>query len=113
MARPEPGCELLFEFSFDEVHAAIAASILPDDVLMMLKKYLPDLGWREQWDLCLRLRIGIVAAYVDHDLAARSFLRLTDNEDIRGRLINIAADTRKGRQYLDRHSLKYYRGRVL
>jgi hypothetical protein len=107
LARPEPGCEALFEFSFDEVHAAIASSILPDDALTMLKKYLPELGWWEQWDVCLRLRTCTVAAYVDHDLAGRSFLRLTDNVDIRRRLINIAADTRKGRRYLDRHSLKY------
>jgi GTPase-associated protein 1, N-terminal domain type 1 len=113
LARPEPSCELLFEFCFHEIHAAIAASILPDDALAMLKRYLPDLGWREQWDVCLRLRTAVVGAYVDHDLDGGSFLRLTDNEDIRGRLINIAADTRKGRRYLDRHSLKYYRGWLL
>ncbi len=113
LARPEPGCELLFEFCFYEVHAAVAASILSTNALTMLKQYLPDLGWWEQWDVCLRLRMAVVAAYVDHDLDGGSFLRLTDNGDIRGRLINIAADTRKGRRYLDRHSLKYYRGWVL
>jgi hypothetical protein len=110
LARPEPGCEPLFEIAFDTTHSDIAASRLPNEALNVLARKLPDVGWWDQWDICLRLRLGVAHAYVNQSLDPESFLRLTKNEDIRGRLINIAADTKSGRRYLRRLSLNYRRG---
>src|SRR5262249_27426113 len=63
LAQPEPGCEPLFEIAFDSIHTDIARSALPNKPLNTLVRYLPDVSWWDQWDICLRLRLGVTHAY--------------------------------------------------
>ena len=61
---------------------------------------LPNLGWLNNWDNCLRLRVGVVDAYVNCPLGLESFKRLTVNYEIFGRLIDVAISSKKGRAFI-------------
>ena len=65
-------------------------------------RFLPDLYWWQQWDACLRLRLAVVAAYVNAELDPRSFRRLTSDRTLFDRLVKIASDTKLGRRFLRR-----------
>ena len=77
LARASPGCEPLFERAFESIHADISATRLPKDAFDALAHVLPEAYWWKEWDMCLRLRLGVVAAYVNAELDPQSFLRLT------------------------------------
>jgi hypothetical protein len=102
LARPGPGCEPLFERAFESLHADIWASRLPYDAFDALAHFLPDVYWWQRWDHCLRLRIAVVAAYVNAELDPRSFRRLTSDSTLLDRLVDIASDTKPGRRFLRR-----------
>lgn len=100
LAQPSPGCEPLFEATFETVHADIWSSRLPYDAFDVLSRFLPNLYWWEQWDTCRRLRLAVAQAYVSADLDPQSFRRLTRDRDLFDRLIDAASDTASGRRYL-------------
>lgn len=100
LAKPEPGCELLFERTFDSVHGDIAAARLPYDAFNALARYLPSVHWWQQWDTCLRLRKAVAEAYVDNDLNPESFKRLTTDSTLYEELINRVTHTRNGHRFL-------------
>ena len=102
LARPAPGCEPLFERSFESVHADLSASRLADEAQDVLKRFLPDLYWWQQWDTCLRLRRGMVAAYAGGGLNPSSFRRLTNDSGLFNELADIASDSAQGRRFLKR-----------
>ena len=102
LAKPSPGCELLFETAFESVHADIWSSRLPDDAFDVLSRFLPDVYWWQQWDTCRRLRLAVVEAYVSAELDPRSFRRLTSDTTLFDRLANTASDTKSGRRFLKR-----------
>jgi len=98
--NPVSGSEQIFEFAFDSVHADLLHSKLTSEHTSRLLQYLPDLGWLKDWDTCLRLRIGIVDAYVKHNLNQKSFKRLTRNTNLYMDLVDLAKDSEEGRNYL-------------
>lgn len=98
--KPESGCEPLFEIAFDPVHADLRYSNLSSEQTSQLLQYLPNLGWLKSWDNCLRLRVGIVEAYVTYNLSPKSFERLTANADLYEDLIELADNSKAGRQFL-------------
>jgi hypothetical protein len=102
LARPGAGCEPLFEKSFESVHADISASLLPHDAFDVISRFLPDLYWWERWDTCHRLRVAVVEAYVRAELDPQSFRRLTTNEELFERLVDIATEAKSGRRFLSR-----------
>ena len=102
LARPGPGCEPLFEKAFESVHADISASRLPRDALNTISRFLPDLQWWEQWDTSRRLRVAIVAAYIRAELDPQSFRRLTTNDELFERLVDVAAEEKSGWRFLSR-----------
>jgi hypothetical protein len=102
LAQPIRGCEPLFERSSEPVHSELWSSQLPQDGFATLSRVLPDLYWWQQWDTCLRLRLGTVNAYVDANLDPKSFRRLTRDDWLFKRLIDVADDSKQGRRYLKR-----------
>ncbi len=102
LARPGPGCEPLFERAFESIHADIWASQLSYDAFAALDRFLPDVYWWQGWDHCLRLRIAVVAAYVNAELDPGSFRRLTSDSTLFNGLIDLASDTKRGRRFLRR-----------
>jgi hypothetical protein len=95
LANPVRGSEPLFEQSFDAVHLAIGNSSLPQRGFEMVARYLPDLWWWEQWDICLRLRIAVVRAYENGSLADESFRRLTSDRSLAKQLKDLRRNKRR------------------
>jgi hypothetical protein len=87
LASPRKGCEILFERSFETVHRDIAESKLTNDGANFLLDDLPDIGFSQRWDTCLRLRWAVVNAYAEHDLDVASFRRLVALEPRLGDLV--------------------------
>jgi hypothetical protein len=100
LARPERGCEYLFEYSFDPLHRAMRNSVLPYEASIILEPQLPDVSWWERWDNCHRLRAAVVKAYVHADLDPSSFLRLSTDADLMSKLFEIMESEYRMRRYL-------------
>jgi hypothetical protein len=100
LAKPLPGCELLFERAFEPVHADIAVSRLPYDAFNALARYLPNLYWWQQWDTGLRLRAAVANAYADNDLNPESFRRLTSDATVFNELVDQASYAKHGRRFI-------------
>jgi hypothetical protein len=100
LAKPVPGCELLFERAFEPVHADIAVSRLPYDSFNALARYLPNLFWWQQWDTCLRLRTAVAEAYANNELNPESFQRLTSDSTLFEELVDRISHTKHGRRYI-------------
>lgn len=98
--KPATGCEPLFEIAFDPIHADLRYSKLDWEQTSQLLQYLPNLGWLKNWDNCLRLRVGVVEAYVTCSLNPKSFKRLTANVDLYKDLIELADDSKDGHKFL-------------
>ena len=100
VARPTQGCEPLLERAFEAVHSDLRRSRLPYDALTILSRHLPELSWWKQWDACLRLRSGVVNAYVNGGLDPSSFGRLTSESETFQEMVELAERTKRGRRFL-------------
>jgi len=98
--KPVSGCEPLFEIAFDQIHADLRYSRLNWEQRSQLLQYLPNLRWINNWDNCLRLKTGVVNAYVKHGLNPISFKRLTTSPELYKDLIELADDSKAGHQFL-------------
>lgn len=76
LRKPIPGSEELFEFTFLSIHEDLRYSTLDSELAYNLLKCLPTLSWFSSWDNCLRLRVGVVEAYIAGSLDINSFKRL-------------------------------------
>lgn len=76
LRKPIRGSEELFEFTFLSIHEDLRYSTLDPELAYNLMKFLPELSWFSSWDTCLRLRVGVVEAYIAGSLDINSFKRL-------------------------------------
>ena len=100
--KPLQGCESIFEYTFDHIHSAFANNKLSGDAQSIIEKSLPNLRWWKQWDMCHRLRIAVVKAYVNNKLDQKSFNRLASSKKTTNNLVDIARKTKKGRDFLEK-----------
>lgn len=100
--RPMQGCEPLLELTFSTLHRDIERGTLTARAQALLEVCLPPLAWWKNWDTGLRLKQGVVNAYVEGQLDAGSFFRLTSDKDDMEQLVELAEDSKAGRHYLRR-----------
>lgn len=100
--QPLHGCEPIFELTFDPIHSALANDKLASNARSLISESLPDLHFWNQWDMCHRLRLAVVRAYTDNKLDRESFYRLTNNQEVAETLVELATETKKGRNFLKR-----------
>jgi len=93
------GAELI-QSSFDTVYAAAERRSLPGEAWQLLDSRLQRSFWWPNWDKCIRIRHTVVDMYVDREIDAASFLKITDRDDVFAELIDVAADSYRGQQYL-------------
>lgn len=89
------GVELLFE----TVHTSILNNRLIGRAREITSFWLPELGWFTNWDLGLRLRIMIAAAYVSQGWPIKSFASLSNDPKTLFLLADAASDTPGGKQF--------------
>lgn len=102
ITHPESGCELLLEYSFEQIHSDLKNSRLSMESSEIIFKCLPDLFWWQQWDVCLRLRIATVNVYVSKQLNPKSFKRLTKDSVLFKQLQQSIDNSKLGRRFLER-----------
>jgi hypothetical protein len=101
--KPIPGCELLFERAFESVHSDLWHSRFCYEAKSLLLRHLPDLAWWQNWDSCLRLRMGVAQAYSRGHLDRNSFYHLTPDNRLMELLVEAAEETSGGRRFGRRH----------
>jgi hypothetical protein len=102
LAAPAPGCELLFERSFQQIHSALWSSRLSHRASVLLDPYLPHVRWWQEWDTCLRLRIAVANAYVKANLSVDSFMRLTSDVTLCKLLVDSVESSERGEKFVRR-----------
>jgi GTPase-associated protein 1, N-terminal domain type 1 len=91
----------LFAFSFDQIYLAALGSRLPDEAWNLLDGRLPNSMFWSDWDRGRRLRAGILIAFIERDLDARTFGRLLPASEAEfGALVSEASSMWGGRGYL-------------
>ncbi|WP_133645221.1 hypothetical protein [Paraburkholderia flava] len=95
-----PG-RLLF-LSVQRLHEALALGRLSGVAWQTTERRLPWVGsWRD-WDRCERLRRAVVTRFVDHELLPLEFGTVVDDDKLWSKLVDLAADSWRGRRYLNR-----------
>ena len=90
----------LIQLAFDTVYAAVERSTLPEDAWRLLDHRLYRSYLWPNWDRCLRIRQTTVAAFVERGLDGAAFARITGRDDVFALLVELAAFSFRGQQYL-------------
>ena len=92
----------LAQLGFEAIHMATASNRLHDEAWQLLNPRLPSsILWRER-DRCRRIRAGVVALFVNRDLAPQIFARIATDDKLFMNLASTAARNRRGQRYLKR-----------
>ena len=92
----------LFFLSVQRLHEAIASGRLAEGAWRVAKPRLPYGSiWRD-WDQCEKLRHAVVDSFIDRDLPSIEFGTVVDDGKLWKELVDLAADSSRGRRYLDK-----------
>jgi hypothetical protein len=92
----------LVQYGFDAVYGALSRDRLPEHAWRLLEDRLPWVLPLLSWDRCLRARNAIAALFVDRNLPPAVFARVSEDDTYFAHLVNAAARTYRGRDYLNR-----------
>lgn len=102
MPSEEGGNHPIFYFSVQRLHEAIAADRLSGEGWRIAKQRLPYSSvWRD-WDHCEKLRHAVVDDFIDRELSPIEFGTVVDDGYLWNELVDLAADSWRGRRYLDK-----------
>jgi hypothetical protein len=88
--------------TFEQVHAALAAGLIPSDVTARLSQYLVSIARSFDWDMCERMRRSLMLLFVEDAWPAQwLFVTVRDVETL-SRVLAFARSTKRGRRWLDR-----------
>jgi hypothetical protein len=90
----------LVHLTFDRVYAATASSALPNDVWRLLDDRLYSSYFWPSWDRCRRIRQSTVDLFVNRNLDPQFFSTITQWDDVFARLVDVAAGSFRGQEYL-------------
>lgn len=92
----------LFCLSVQRLHDAMASGRLSNEAWHIAKQKLPHGSiWRE-WDQCEKLRHAVVDEFIARDLPPAEFGTVVDDGPLWADLIDLAAESWRGRRYLKR-----------
>jgi len=90
----------LAEWSFDPLYHALSHDRLPEEAWRLLEAQLPWVFSWLTWDRCLRVRDAVIDMFVDRNLSATQFVRLTKDDNVFADLAKSAARNYRGRKFL-------------
>jgi hypothetical protein len=99
---PDPGS--LIHFSFDSIHSNLTQSRYSKEGWVILEPELPEVPWWITWDRAYRVRLGVVKVFIYTNLPPNEFFKITKDENVFVKLVEIAASSQTGRAYLRRVS---------
>lgn len=85
----ENGAEILINDAFDGVYHALRGRKLPWRSEMHLAEYLPHIGWYNNWDKCLRLKIAAVGVCKSLGISKKATLAITSDSALRHELAEV------------------------
>lgn len=92
----------LFFLSVQRLHEAMAFERLSSEAWRIAKQRLPyGSVWRD-WDQCEKLRHAVVDDFIDRELPPIEFGTVVSDGNLWRELVNLAADSWRGRRYLDK-----------
>lgn len=94
----------LFSLSVQRLHEAMATTRLTQQAWRIAKPKLPYGSYWRDWDQCEKLRHAVVDSFIDHDLPPIEFGTMIDDGKLWSELVELAADTWRGRRYLKKVS---------
>ena len=103
----------LVQFGFDAAYNAMADDRLPEDAWRLLEDRLPWVNPFVSWDRCVRVGKAIAALFVDRNLPAAVFARISENDSNFADLARAAARIYRGRDYLNRVRLAELSGKYV
>lgn len=89
LRTPEKGADVILRNTFDAVYGALAANRLSFRTEMHLSDYLPSIGWFNNWDKCLRLKIAAVSVFKHLEMPKKKLLNITSKDQTRESLEEI------------------------
>ncbi|CAD6516333.1 GAP1-N1 domain-containing protein [Paraburkholderia metrosideri] len=92
----------LFFLSVQRLHEAMASARLTDEAWRIAKPRLPYGSVLRDWDRCEKLRNAVVDSFIDRELPPIEFGTVVDNDNLWKELVDLAADSLRGRRYLDK-----------
>ncbi|MDQ0396400.1 hypothetical protein J3R73_006192 [Labrys monachus] len=92
----------LFFLSVQRLHEALASERLTSEAWRIAKQRLPyGSVWRD-WDQCEKLRHAVVDNFINRELPPIEFGTVVDDGNLWKELVDLAADSSRGRRYLDK-----------
>ena len=92
----------LFFLSVQRLHEAMASARFTEQAWRIAKSRLPYGSiWRD-WDQCEKLRHAVVDCFIDRDLPAIDFGTLVEDDKLWLELVDLSADSSRGRRYLEK-----------
>lgn len=92
----------LFFLSVQRLHEAMASARLTEQAWRVARPKLPHGSiWRD-WDQCEKLRHAVVDSFIDRDIPPLEFGSVVNDGRLWGLLVDLAADSSRGRRYLDK-----------
>jgi hypothetical protein len=88
--------------AFEVVYSAVGMSNLHDDAWVLLEPRLPHVPYWSQWDRCEQLRRGVAKLFLDQDLDADAFCRLSTRDDVFEELVRTISKNWRSYRYLQR-----------
>jgi hypothetical protein len=79
---------------------ATETSRLPGDAWDLLSPFAPKRSWFFDWDMCARIRSGVIDKFLDDSLPSSALISLTENTWVFKEVTKEIADSKKGREIL-------------
>ena len=93
LRQPSETAPTVFQDAFDHVYDALAGDRLNFRTEMELSDQLPHIGWLNNWDKCLRLKIATVACYKHLGLSKKQLRKVTSNSELEYELAELWSRT--------------------
>lgn len=88
----------LFSISVQRLHEAMASERLTEKAWSVAKLRLPHGSFWGNWDQCEKLRHAVVASFIDRELPPIEFGTVVVNDNLWRSLVDLAADSFRGRR---------------
>lgn len=96
LCSDEPEGAVLVRKGYGDVHQALASSSLNADIWFWLQRNLPRPGWFANWDLCERLRRGVINQFIEHDWEVAELVRAATSREQLTQLLNTCRASSSG-----------------
>ncbi|MDE4140000.1 hypothetical protein [Phaeobacter gallaeciensis] len=86
LASPDENTPVILQDTFDDVYTALSGKGLNYQSEASLAEHLPNLGWLQNWNKCLRLLVAVVGTYRGLGLSKKKLRSVTTDNSVKSHL---------------------------